>query len=78
MKYKYVYMITDAIFTLGEKKGSSREAIWKYLQGKNLYHESITTKTIFLTQLRRLSQDNEFFSKSENNQQRFKLSAKYK
>ena len=33
---------------------------------------------MFFLQLRRLSQENEFFSKSESNQARFKLSAKFK
>ena len=78
-KHKYVYMITDAIFTLADKKGATRDAIWKYLEGKKLYHTSIGGgKKMFLTQLKRLSRDNEFFSKSESNQQRYKLSAKFK
>lgn len=33
---------------------------------------------MFFLQLRRLSQENEFFSKAEGNQQRFKLSPKFK
>jgi hypothetical protein len=33
-KLDYLTMITDAIFTLGERKGSSRAAIWKYVSTK--------------------------------------------
>jgi hypothetical protein len=46
-------MITDAIFSLGERNGSSREAIWKYL--KNKYSESISDKRFFLVALKRVS-----------------------
>ena len=33
-KLNYLTMITDAIFNIGDRKGSSREAIWKYLNKK--------------------------------------------
>ena len=45
-------MITHAIFTLGERGGSSREAIWKFIKTK--FPESISEKKYFLTQLRRI------------------------
>ena len=48
-KYKMIIMITDAIFSLGDRKGSSREAIWKYISGKKMYQESIRSKKLFLT-----------------------------
>jgi len=54
-KFKTVYMVTDAIFTLNDRKGSSREAIWKYVSHHKKYQESIKNKKLFLTQLRRLS-----------------------
>ena len=73
-----IFMITDAIFTLADRKGSSREAIWKYISSKNTYQESIRDKKLFLTQLKRLSQDEQFFHKSKDNMQRFKLSEKFK
>lgn len=71
-------MITDAIFTLNDRKGSSRQAIWKYISQHKKYQESIRNKKMFLTQLRRLSAGNDFFEKSKDNQQRFKLSLKFK
>ena len=52
-KIKMIFMITDAIFTLADRKGSSREAIWKYISSKNVYQESIRDKKLFLTQLKR-------------------------
>lgn len=67
MKYKSIYMIMDAIFTIGDRKGATREQIWNYVSNKKLYHESITTKKMFLVQLRRASQENEFFHKVEGN-----------
>jgi len=71
-------MITDAIFSLNDRKGSSREAVWKYISQSKKYQESIRDKTMFLTQLRRLSAGNSFFEKSKDNQQRFKLTLKFK
>lgn len=53
MKLKFVTMITDAIFTLGERSGSSREAIWKYIKMK--FPEHVSDKKAFLTQLRRIA-----------------------
>lgn len=43
-----------------------------------MYQESIRDKKLFLTQLKRLSQDDQFFHKSKDNMQRFKLSDKFK
>lgn len=77
-KYKAIYMITDALFTLADRKGSTREQIWDYISGKKLYQESIRDKKLFLTQLNRLSKGNDFFHKSDDNNQRYKLSAKFK
>ena len=37
MKHKHIYMITDAIFTLGEKKGATRDQIWNYVSHKKMY-----------------------------------------
>jgi len=34
MKHQFITMITDAIFNLADRKGSSRQGIWKYLQTK--------------------------------------------
>ena len=77
-KFKFIYMITDAIFTLGDRKGSSREAIWKYISSKKIYQTSIRDKKLFLTTLKKLSQSDQFFHKSKDNMQRFKLSEKFK
>ena len=76
MKLKYLEMIVDAVFTLGERKGSSREAIWKYLQMK--YPESVSQKKIFLAQMRRISAENAQIEKSGSNMQRFKLRSNFR
>ena len=78
MKHKSIYMIADAIFSLAERKGATREQIWEYISSKKQYQDSITTKKMFYVVLRRLSQDNEFFHKVDGNHQRFRLSAKFK
>ena len=31
-KYTYLQMITDAILKLSDRKGASRQAIWKYIK----------------------------------------------
>ena len=77
-KIKTVIMITDAIFTLADRKGSSREAIWKFISSKKMYQESTRDKKVFLTQLKRLSQNDQFFVKAKDSQGRYKLSEKFK
>jgi len=52
MKLQYIHMITDAIFSLGERQGSSREAIWKYVHTK--FPEFASDKKQFLVSLRRI------------------------
>lgn len=76
MKFKYPEMITDAILTLGERKGSSREAIWKYVQTQ--YPEDINQKKFFLVSLKRISDIGEMVKKSENNQQRYRLDPNFR
>jgi hypothetical protein len=34
-KMKYMDIIVEAIFVLNDREGSSREAIWKYIQAKH-------------------------------------------
>jgi hypothetical protein len=34
MKHSYMEMIEDAVITLGERKGSSRQALWKCVSTK--------------------------------------------
>lgn len=76
MKHKYLEMVTDAIFHLQERKGSSRDAIWKYIQTK--YPDSISDKKIFLVQLRRIAIMGLQVQKSNNSQQRFKLDPNFR
>lgn len=57
-KFKHVEMIVDAIFKLGERKGSSREAIWKFMNTR--YAKSVANKKIFLVQLKRLADAGRF------------------
>jgi histone H1/5 len=62
MPAKYLDMIVDAIHTLGERKGSSAPAIWKYLQAQ--YPEALRAQKIFRVQLRRVAQDGKLVEKS--------------
>ena len=71
-------MITDAIFILADRKGSTRDAIWKYISTQKKYQESIRDKKAFLTQLRNLSKGNDFLEQSKDNNQRYKLTIKFK
>jgi len=76
MKLQFLHMITDAIFHLGERKGSSREAIWKYLQTK--YPASVGEKKIFLVQMRRIAAQGIQVEKSAGNQNRFRLNKTFR
>lgn len=51
VKYKYKEMIIHAILNLGDRIGSSRDGIWKYINMH--FPEDITEKKHFLTQLKR-------------------------
>jgi hypothetical protein len=72
-KEKYSSMIVEAILTLGERTGSSREAIWKFLLVK--FPESVRDKKVFLVQLKRLTVDGKHVEKSMNNSNRYKVSS---
>lgn len=75
-KFKYAEMIVDAIFKLGERKGSSREAIWKFLQTR--YQSSVGNKKLFLVQLKRLADKGKFVMKNPNNAVRFRLPSAFR
>jgi histone H1/5 len=76
LKHSYLEMITNAIFNLQERKGSSRDAIWKYLQMQ--FPDSIRDKKIYLVQLRRIALMGLQVKKSENNTGRFKLDTNFR
>ena len=54
-KVAYINMITHALYEIGDRKGCSRDSIWKFLQMK--YPESISDKKIFITRLYKLSKE---------------------
>lgn len=76
LKNTYLEMITDAIFNLQERKGSSREAIWKYLQMQ--FPNSVRDKKIFLVQLKRIAFSGIQVKKSDNSTARFKLDTNFR
>jgi hypothetical protein len=75
-KLPYIDMITQAIFDLAERKGSSRDAIWKYLLMK--FPEGVRDKKVFLARLLKISKEDNHIEKNKNNIHRFKLSNSYR
>jgi hypothetical protein len=64
-KVAYVDMIATAILHLADRSGSSRDAIWKYLQMK--FPEDITEKRIFLARLLKISKESKHVEKVPGN-----------
>jgi len=54
MKQSYLAMVAEAIFHLQERKGSSAQAIWKYVQTR--FPESVRDQKLFRVQLSRIAQ----------------------
>ena len=75
-KLPYIDMITQAIFDLADRKGSSRDAIWKYLLVK--FPEGIRDKKVFLTRLYKLSKEDNQIQSAKGNIHRFRLSVSYR
>ena len=73
-KSKYLDMVAEAVFTLGERKGSSAQAIWKYLQVK--HPESVSDVKIFRVQLKRVAAVGRHVEKA--GAQRYKLSSTFR
>ena len=53
-KEKYLDMVAEAIFHLSERKGSSAQAIWKYISAK--FPHSVRDYKMFRIQLSRIAQ----------------------
>jgi hypothetical protein len=70
-KIPYRVMIIDAVTSLGERSGSSREAIWKFIQMR--YPEEINEKKFFLTSLKRELLNNPHLAINKNNRARITL-----
>jgi len=68
MKLTYIEIIQDALFTLNEPKGTSRQALWKCVQSR--YPEEADQKK-FLIRLKKLSSDP--LNNIEKNGGRFRL-----
>ena len=78
MKYRYVDMITEAIFTLAEPKGATRDGIWKFISTSRKFKESTAGgKKQFLLQLKRCTMDHKYIEHSKSNATRFKLTRSY-
>ena len=76
-KYRYLDMIVEAIKTLKERDGSSREAIWKHISTNAKYTGSVGDKKTFLVQLRRILKDKRYVVQGKN-KARFILSDTFK
>ena len=77
MKLSYLEMITHSLFMLTEeRKGPSRDKIWKYME--NQFQDHISNKKIFLTQLRRISSEENHVLKSDDHSGRFRLDPKFR
>ena len=57
MPLRYLDMVCEAIFTLNERGGATRDQIWNFLSSKRDYSTSIKDKKMFLIQLRRIVKD---------------------
>ena len=75
-KLQYINMITQAIFDIGDRKGASRDAIWKYLQMK--FPEDVRDKKIFLARLLKISKEDNQVNKAANNAARFRLDMNFR
>ena len=70
MKLRYDEMIVDAIFHLADRKGSSRDSIWKYLS--LTYPDQVSDKKQFLLQLKRFHEKSDVLENGQSSQ-RFRL-----
>jgi hypothetical protein len=75
-KLTYIDMITQALFALADRKGSSRDAIWKYLLVK--FPEGIRDKKVFIARLYKLAKEDNQIQGVNGNIHRFKLSQSYR
>lgn len=77
-KMKTIEMVAYAIHVTQDRKGTTREQMWKCISSTKDFQESIRDKKIFFTQLKRLSTSDGILEKSKDNMQRYKLNAKFK
>lgn len=75
-KMKYMDIIVEAIFVLNDREGSSREAIWKYIQAK--HQNTVRDKKIFLSHLKRAADEGEYVEHPSKKIGRFKLTKKFR
>ena len=79
MKYRYLDMICDTIFTIGDHKGASRQAIWKHISGTQKYRESTTGgERFFRIQLKRALKDNTYLEQKKPGGGSIRLTKKYR
>lgn len=72
VKLSYIEIIQDALVTLKEPKGSSRQALWKCIESK---HPEEANRKQFFIRLKKLSADS--LNNIEQHGARFKLSKSY-
>lgn len=75
-KLPYIDMITHAIFEIADRKGASRDMIWKYLQVK--FPEGVRDKKVFVARLYKLSKEDNHIQGVKGNIHRFRLSQQYR
>jgi hypothetical protein len=73
MKLTYIEIIQDALLTLNEPKGTSRQALWKCVQSR---HPEDVDQKQFLVRLKKLSSDP--LNNIERKGGRFRLNKSYK
>ena len=79
MKYRYLDMIVEAIFTLAEPKGASEEDIWKFISKNKKFSESIAGgKKGFNISLSRVLKDDKYLMKTKSSVPTIKLTELYK
>lgn len=70
-KRKYKDIIVHAIFTLNERKGSSTQAIWKFIQTK--HQDTVRSRKVFYTNLKRAADEATYVYQEDKKIQRFRL-----
>ena len=75
-KLQYIDMITQAILQIGDRKGASSQAIWKFLQMK--FPEDIRDRKLFQARLSKVSKEDNQVNKVAGQAQRFKLDSNYR
>ena len=69
-------MITQAIFEIADRKGASRDALWKFVQMK--FPEDVRDKKIFLVRLNKIAKEDNQVHRVPGNAMRYRLETNYR